>query len=365
MHIDYKTLIRLLPIALKARKPIMLRGKHGIGKSEVVYQLAEHLASIMDLKDKNYIYPVVERRASQMADAGDIMGLPQLDGVVTQFLPMKWFYQACEYPCILFLDELDRGCTDVRQAIFELADSRKIAGHSLHPDTVVIACCNGGHGENQYQVGEMDPAELNRWTVFEFKPTVNEWIEYAQGKVEQKIVDFINANNTFLEHTQGEFESNKVYPSRRSWFRLNEAIKNTNLLEEANVDLLYIANAFLGQEAATSLRDYCANYNSLLSPEDIINKGQWKKTQKPHKWDINQHMTLIAKMQEHENLKKKMTEKQMTNLSNYLFCIPGELVMQLWQLIATTNNENGIALFSMVVDGRSVSSYISELNGIK
>lgn len=361
MHIDYKTLTRLLPIALRARKPIMLRGKHGIGKSEIVYQLAEHMSSIMGLADKDYVYPIVERRASQMADAGDIMGLPQLDGVTTSFLPMKWFHQPCIMPCILFLDELDRGCTDVRQAIFELADSRKIAGHVLHPDTIVIACCNGGHGENQYQVGEMDPAELNRWTVFEFKPSVAEWLGYAKGKVEEKLYDFIHANGSFLEHTQGEFEPNKVYPSRRSWMRLNEAIKGTQLLEDANSDLLYIANAFVGHEAATTFRDYCANYASHLSPADIITKGQWEKTQKPKKWDINQHMTLISKMQEGKMLEKDFSEKQIDNLARYLLCIPAELAMQLWQSVASSNVANGKAIYKSNVDGINISGYMIEI----
>jgi len=361
MYVDYKTLIRLLPIAIKARKPIMLRGKHGIGKSEIVYQIAKDMSSIIGLDDTSYQYPVVERRASQMADAGDLMGLPQLDGVVTSFLPMKWFYQCCIQPCVLFLDELDRPSVDVRQAIFELADSRKIAGHTLHPDTVLIACCNGGHGENQYQVGEMDPAELNRWTVFEFKPTVAEWLAFAKGKVADKIYDFIHSNGSFLEHS-GEFEPNKVYPSRRSWMRLNDALAGTNLLEEANSDLLYIANAFLGHEAATTFRDYCANYASHLTPADIITKGLWEKTQKPKKWEINQHMTLISKMQEGEMLKKALTEKQIQNLAAYLMCIPAELVMQLWQSVASSNIENGKALFKSEVHGKHVSGYIKDIS---
>ena len=364
MHIDYNALTKLLPIALRARKPIMIRGKHGIGKSEIIYQLAPSLAKILNLKDKNYIYPVVERRASQMADAGDIMGLPQLDGVVTQFLPMKWFYQACTQPCILFLDELDRGCTDVRQAIFELADSRKIAGHTLHPDTIVFACCNGGPGENQYQVGEMDPAELNRWTVFEFKPTVGEWLTYAKGKVAEEIFNFITTNPSFLEHTQGEFEPNKVYPSRRSWFRLSDAIKGTDLLTEAKTDLLYIANAFLGQEAATTLRDYCANYKSHLTVEDIVNKGEWKKTQEPKKWEINQHMALIEKMKESPLMKKKFTKSQVDNLAHYLFCVESEVVMSIWMTITDLYPTNGVELHQAMVSNRSVGDYIAELQGI-
>ena len=57
-------------------------------------------------------------------------------------------------PCILFFDEVDRANTDVAQSIMELTDSRKIAGHTLHPDTIVIAMVNGGSYDegNTYQV---------------------------------------------------------------------------------------------------------------------------------------------------------------------------------------------------------------------
>ena len=73
MAIDFKTLLQVAPHVLSGRKPLLLRGRHGIGKSEVVYQIAAELG-----------LPVVERRASQMTE-GDLLGLPSLkSGVTTQ-----------------------------------------------------------------------------------------------------------------------------------------------------------------------------------------------------------------------------------------------------------------------------------------
>ena len=109
--------------------------------------------------------PVVERRASQMTE-GDLVGLPVIDGECTRFNPPDWFKQACNEPVALFLDEVDRATIEVRQGIFELTDSRKLNGFALHPETLIFAAVNGGEHGEQYQVGEMDPAELDRWTVF-------------------------------------------------------------------------------------------------------------------------------------------------------------------------------------------------------
>ena len=148
MAVDFKTFTSVAPYVLAVKKPVLLRGRHGVGKSQVVYQIADGVG-----------LPVVERRASQMTE-GDLVGLPSIDGDRTTFNPPDWFKEACETACVLFLDEVDRATIEVRQGIFELTDSRKLNGHNLHPDTLIIAAVNGGEHGEQYQVGEMDPAEL-------------------------------------------------------------------------------------------------------------------------------------------------------------------------------------------------------------
>ena len=75
MAVDFKTFNMAAPLVAAVKKPILLRGRHGIGKSCVVYQTAEKLE-----------LPVVERRASQMTE-GDLVGLPKTDGDVTGFCP--------------------------------------------------------------------------------------------------------------------------------------------------------------------------------------------------------------------------------------------------------------------------------------
>ena len=96
MAVDFKTFVAVAPHVARVRKPILLRGRHGVGKSCVVYQTAAAMG-----------LPVVERRASQMTE-GDLVGLPVIQGEVTTFNPPDWFHQACNEPVALFLDEVDR-----------------------------------------------------------------------------------------------------------------------------------------------------------------------------------------------------------------------------------------------------------------
>ena len=193
MAIDFNTFLSVAPHILNSRLPILIRGRHGVGKSEVVYQVA----AAREL-------PVVERRASQMTE-GDLLGLPDCadlpDGRrATTWNAPDWLVEACTRPVVLFLDEVDRATIEVRQGLFELTDSRKINGWRLHADTLIIAAVNGGEHGAQYQVGEMDPAELDRWTVFDIEPSIEDWLGWAKDNVHTMVWDFINHNHAHLEH---------------------------------------------------------------------------------------------------------------------------------------------------------------------
>ncbi len=43
MAIDFKTFLSVIPHIVDAKFPVLIRGRHGIGKSTIVYQLAEDL----------------------------------------------------------------------------------------------------------------------------------------------------------------------------------------------------------------------------------------------------------------------------------------------------------------------------------
>jgi len=349
MAVDFKTFNMAAPLVAAVKKPILLRGRHGIGKSCVVYQTAEALG-----------LPVVERRASQMTE-GDLVGLPKTDGDVTAFCPPDWYQAACEKPVVLFLDEVDRATMEVRQGIFELTDSRKLNGHTLHPETLVFAAVNGGEHGAQYQVGEMDPAELDRWTVFDVEPTIEDWLDWANGNVDTVVWDFINQNRNHLEHT-GEFEPNKVYPSRRSWDRLSECLVKADLLGEdakEKTDTTFtLATAFVGFEAAVALTDFVKTYERLVTVADILDKGDVKKTAE---FGINEHAALVEKMEAEETFKAELTKEQVTNLGAYFVSLPSEIAMKLWTVMGEGDINNTVALHQTEVKGTPVSSFLVEL----
>ena len=343
MAVDFATFSNIVHHVTNVRKPVLLRGRHGIGKSTVVYQFADKMG-----------LPVVERRASQMTE-GDLVGLPSIEGNSTRFNPPDWFKTACDKPVVLFLDEVDRATIEVRQGIFELTDSRKLNGHTLHEDTLVFAAVNGGEHGSQYQVGEMDPAELDRWTVFDVEPSVEDWLNWAKDNSVSDITwDFINQNRAHLEHTD-DYEPNKVYPSRRSWERLDECLQQANLLEEASPALYTLTSAFVGFEAAVAFNDFVQNYDRQVTIEDILVHGKMSMVAD---FGINDHTALIDKFEASDCFKEELEQDKIDNLARYFITLPSEVAMKLWSVLGNGEINNTIKLHQSEVDGSSVSDYL-------
>jgi hypothetical protein len=354
MPVDFKTFGEFVGLIADAKHPVMIRGRHGVGKSELVYQFAAKRG-----------LPVVERRVSQMTE-GDLVGLPVLEGNRTAWNPPDWFKEACERPVVLFLDEVDRGTQEVRQGCFQLTDSRTINGHRLHPETLIFAAVNGGIHAAQYAVNDMDPAELDRWTVFDVEPTVEDWLSYGrEGNIHPLIVDFINDNKAHLEHTK-EFEPGKVYPSRRSWKRLSDAALKARIFEgdewKARLNIFRnIAAGYVGMEAAISAHDYLKNLERVVSVDDILN-GRFDGLKG---YKLGEFTALVDKVLASGKLAKDMPIDQRDNIMRFFLKLPSEAGMKFYTDASKTPGlmDLIVEMHKMTVDGKSIKEHVVKLLG--
>jgi hypothetical protein len=243
---------------------------------------------------------------------------------------------------VLFLDEVDRAVLEVRQGIFELTDSRKLNGHSLHPDTVVFAAINGGEHGEQYQVNEMDPAELDRWSVWDIEPTIEDWLTWAKENVDGLIWDFINQNHNHLEHS-GDYEPNKVYPSRRSWDRLSSVLTKADMLTHGPA-MFNLATSFVGFEAAVTFSDFAKNYDRQVTVEQLL---AGERTETLAGFKLNDQCALIEKLEADGACKASLTPEQIQHLGDWFISLPSEAAMKLWSMISKAGcQENVVGLHS-------------------
>lgn len=293
---------------------ICVRGRHAVGKSEAVYQAAADVRSdfykepencrrmiqalggeVRTVRNGRKIWtrewdyemgiPVVERRLSQMTE-GDIIGLPEMNEISdgdrawrsTAFRPCDWLIQSCQFPVMLFLDERNRALQGVKQAVFQLADSKVFYGEKLHDDTRIIVAENVGE---DYQVEQSDPAEVSRWVTFELDPSDEEWLKWAEDKCHPATIEFVRSNRKALEHKQ-TFEPDKKYPDRRSWFKLDQELQRLGVFDsdspnEGNL-LYYLSGGFLGPEWGTKFTKFVQERDREIKAEDILK--DWRKAKK-------------------------------------------------------------------------------------
>lgn len=320
---------------------VLLRGPHGIGKSQVVRQVATY-----------FNLAVIDRRLSQMTE-GDMIGLPSTDGEVTRFNPPDWFKNACTKPFCLFLDELNRATPEVMQAAFQIVLDRELNGWKLHPETRVYAAINHSAA---YTVNEMDPALLDRFWTIDLTPTVEDWLSWARaGNIHEFVVDFIAGNEKWLDSPK-DIEPGKVCPSRRSWDRLSAALTKAGVIEDPNHALFYpLALGYVGTEATIAFHSFVKTIDNQVTGEEIL-RDYGKVKKKVAKLGQERQNVLIEKVSDHitKNL-KSLDDKQGASLKAFMSDLPGELRIACWSKMqqgsGTENLELAKQIHKYCVDG--------------
>ena len=316
------------------RDSVLLRGPHGIGKSQVVRQVARAVASMEGLKS----FPVIDRRLSQMTE-GDMVGLPSTDGEVTRFNPPDWYKRACDEPVCLFLDELNRGTNEVQQAAFQIVLDRELNGWKLHPQTRVYAAVNTGAA---YTVNDMDPALLDRFWTIDLTPTVEDWVTWARsdGGVADVVVDFIAGNERWLDAPK-DAEPGKVTPSRRSWERLSKALVTAGIAETPADAIFYpLCLGYIGTEATIAFHSFAKTIENQVTGEEVL-RDYDKVKKKVAKLGQEKQNVLIEKVADYvtKNL-KTIDDVQGANLGKFMKDLPGELRVSAWSKLTAGGAEN-------------------------
>ena len=235
---------------------IMLVGKHGIGKSRI---LEEYFAY------KNA--RVVTLFLGQMSDPGDLIGLPEKDEKTgkTDFMLPYWFPTDGQ-PVVLFLDELNRARPEVLQTIMDLTLNRKLAGKSLPEGSRIISAVNNG---NEYQLTDLDPALVSRFNIYEFAPTVEDWLDWARkNQIDRRIISFIDENPEFLDGDESYSSSENLErsPDRRSWERVSKIISKFENLSFLHQPLV---SGIIGNRATSIFFDFVKSHH-LPSVEKLL-----------------------------------------------------------------------------------------------
>jgi len=296
---------------------ILLAGKHGIGKSQILTNYYKKTG-----------IKVIPLFLGQMSDPGDLIGLPYKNETTgkTEFMPPYWF-PTDGTPIVLFLDELNRARPEVLQTIMDLALNKTLAGKSLPKGSRIISAVNTG---DEYQLTDLDPALVSRFNVFEFMPSVPEWLLWAEKSgIDERIISFVSQNPDYLDGAalRKEDMGLEKTPDRRGWERISDIIKG-----KPNVsDEIYkkISAGIIGMPAATKFFAAISK-NSVLSAQEILTQDfkdvedTLKKYSTPTLAIVNESLFRYI---ESKNYDKSKTVEIARNLDKYF----GMLILEMKQ----------------------------------
>lgn len=235
---------------------IMLCGKHGIGKSEI-------LTKFYSAKGLS----VVTLFLGQMSDPGDLIGLPNInsDSQKTEFLPPQWF-PLDDKPIVLFLDELNRARPEILQAVMDLSLNRKLVGRNLPKGSYIISAVNQG---DEYQLTDLDPALVSRFNIYSFEPSVSEWLDWGRkNNVDERILNFIKQNNKYLDNIKHNDESDlEKTPDRRGWVRVSEIINGVDKIDSVTKKMIA---GIVGTQTVAKFIEFISRSSSVSGEEVLL-----------------------------------------------------------------------------------------------
>lgn len=228
-------------------------------QQKLLWHIRQNHPEIAEDKNLNAVLKnaiaLVEKNFSYMIDFRSVYSTPD------------WFPPPHSHG-ILFLDELNRSASDVRQAIFQLILDREMHGLQLPPGWIIISANNPDSDEEQaYDVEAFDdPAFLSRFLHIAMEPTAEEWLEYARSReVAPSILATIAAHPNLLSRQTGEDDIvPNLQPTPRSWMMLNSILPlDPDLLVE-------VAMGLVGTDATTVWKQIQLSPERPVTGEEIL-----------------------------------------------------------------------------------------------
>lgn len=235
--------------------PVMLWGPPGVGKSQIIAQVAlRHEA------------PMIDIRLSQM-EPSDLRGIPfRIENRVEWAIPaMLPDVERHGETGVLFLDEITSAPPSVSAAAYQLILDRRLGAYEVPPGWAIFAA---GNRQGDRGVTYTMPAPLaNRFSHFEVEANLDDWVAWAYGNyIDERLIGFLR----FRPERLFDFDPahNPVaFPSPRSWEFAHRALQKFGDAPEL---LLATLQACVGPAAGLELNAFVENMDRMPDLDAIL-----------------------------------------------------------------------------------------------
>jgi len=247
-----------LSAAVGHHTPVMLWGPPGVGKSQVVAQVAAR-----------HGVPMQDIRLSQM-EPSDLRGIPFRVGDLVEWAVPAMLPDIERHgeQGILFLDEITSAPPSVSAAAYQLILDRRLGEYQVPEGWAIFAA---GNRQGDRGVTYAMPAPLaNRFSHFQFEVHLDDWSHWAfNAGIDERLIGFLRFKPELLfdfdpaRASAGEM----AFPTPRSWEFAHRALRKF----ESHPELLPGAlAACVGQAAAIECAAWLESLTKLPDIEAIL-----------------------------------------------------------------------------------------------
>lgn len=242
----------------KIKRSILMLGAPGIGKSEVVAQIAEE-------RDMGFI----DLRLLLYSET-DLKGIPfpDEDGT-TRWMPNKILPDIKRNGAmgIMLVDEITSAPKRVQAAAYQLIQDYRINEYVVPDGWFIVAA---GNREDDDGVFVQMPSPLaNRFEILYLTPNLDIWkhdYAYPRG-VNPSVIAYLNFKPDAL-HTQDPGHNSMAFGSPRSWVAVSDILNTGASIKDRLTYLKVEGN--IGDVEASSFKQFLKEQDSIISADDIL-----------------------------------------------------------------------------------------------
>lgn len=235
--------------------PVCIWGLHGIGKTELVRDLAR-------ARDCAFVYLA----PAQFEEMGDLLGMPKISndatlGEVTRFVAPEWVPRQ-PGPGILLLDDVNRADDRILRGIMQLFQNYELVSWSLPPEWLIVCTANPDGGD--YSVTTLDEAMLTRMLHITMEFNAQAWARWAErNDIDPRGINFVLA---YPELVNGR----RTTP--RSLVQFFQSLRPLDDLRDHLGLVRLLGDAALDPETTQAFLAFVhLNLDRLPAPADILN----------------------------------------------------------------------------------------------
>lgn len=315
-----RPLIEIVKLCYGASQPVLLEGRHGIGKSEVIALAAKELGIKFISRDLSIMEPT------------DLAGLPRLDGKVTRFVPPAFLPPSGRG--LLVFEELNRCPNYMRAPCLQLLTARTLNDYILPSGWLPVAAVNPF--EDGYEVDELDAALTSRFVRLRVVADRDEWLDWAQrNQVHPAVIDYVRADATIFDGP----DSNP-----RAWTSVSRLICEALRASDSEHCLRAAIEGRVGPERTTAFLAFWRQGTRCLSAEEIFayrqHRSKVQKWVKDGKLDLAEASLLALQKKLQVRLEYDKARSNQTTWSN-LVTFLGDLPPDMRAVAETFFTERG------------------------